>query len=100
MEIKATFMLLPTEVGGRHNSIRSGYRPDWRLNSTPHITNGIISKLNKEPLSPGEITDITILPFLEDNWLDLSSGDKINAYEGSNLIGVALVKELINLEEL
>lgn len=94
--ITAKFMLLPTEIGGRMLPIFPGYRPNWSTKGLGEvITCGSIYHIfDQESLKPGEIGLIDIIPLVEENWSHLKKGDTLRAYEGSKLVGAALIEKI------
>ena len=95
-DCKGYLKLFLTENGGRSNPIFSGYQPQHAIYenyqaSAKHYFDDI------EKLSPGDST-LTLVYFLMPEiyprclWI----GRKINLFEGSKLIGVFTVTEIVN----
>lgn len=95
MKIKANFTLIPFDSGGRRNPVSVGYRPDWYCKSYC-LGCGSIVTMSDSPLKPGAVTEITIIPLNDLSWRsELSIGTLIKAHEGSKLVGIASITEVL-----
>jgi translation elongation factor EF-Tu-like GTPase len=92
--LDVTLHLLATELGGRLTPIRSDvYRPQFRLGSASSSCR--VDKLQREPLSPGEVTSGTITLVNPDIFgLSLRVGATFELMEGKKKVGWGSIQKL------
>lgn len=94
--VEARLRLLATGEGGRHGSIQSEYFPHWMIgNRAPDGNdehNGArISLEDRRVLSPGEDGLIRLHPTQPEHWTHVRVDQELEMYEGSRLVGTAVV---------
>lgn len=92
LRFKIKLLVLPTEVKGRLHAVHDGYRPDWKTftNLKPEF-NGAMLNLPK-PISLGELGEGFINPVAPEFWDKVVAGTQLGMFEGSKLVGVAVVE--------
>lgn len=92
---RVRFALLPTEEGGRRAPVRSGYRPGFWLglstNHMPMLHDAAVTLVGTQTLSPGETGVAELAPVVDEPWMQVANGQTLPCYEGSRLIGDAIV---------
>ncbi len=97
--INAIISLLPTENGGRKNSIYNNFKPNFSFH-TKRIYCGEIKLNNKEELKPGESAEV-IIRLLPARTIpkNLTINDSFIISEGAKVIGTGVIKELMKQEK-
>ena len=92
--IKAIITLFPTEAGGRHNAIQSGYRPDFGFNTEKQYS-GKIELLGREELQPGQTAKVYVL-LLPARTIskNLKPSDAFSIREGNKIVGTGVIEEV------
>jgi hypothetical protein len=75
-------------------SIKDGYRPLFKIPNKKSLFSGIINLHNHYELKPGEKCDARVSFFSSEVLNDLIIDSKLEFYEGANLVGYAIIKEL------
>lgn len=97
-DIEVFIRLTPTERGGRKKPIYNGYKPSFTFDSQKHFS-GEIHLLDKRELMPGESAHalVKLLPALNIK-PDLRIGDNFSIFEGSKLVGLGDVENIVKKE--
>src|SRR4051812_23728003 len=94
--IRARLRMLATTEGGR--SVFTGYRASWgvgRRTTRGSLNDGPISIEGRETLNPGDEGIVRVHPALPEFWTGVAVGTPLAMQEGSRLVGVAEVIELV-----
>lgn len=75
-------------------NIKDGYRPLFKVPNKKSLFTGIINLVNNNELKPGGKCDAKVSFFSSEVFNDLMIDSKLEFYEGSNLVGYAIIKEL------
>jgi translation elongation factor EF-Tu-like GTPase len=97
--IRARLHLLTHEEGGRLSPIASGYRSCWAFPPDVHDEwhDGPLT-IESGPgvwLDPGQETTVRLHPLVPDLWPSISPGLRLTMHEGSRVVGVAEVIEVV-----
>lgn len=96
-DVEARVYYLTTFEGGRINPIRNGYRPHLYCDGYWSAMHELI---DAESVSPGEWADVYLTFICPSALLNkIHLGREYNLCEGSYVIGVALITEIIDLEQ-
>ena len=91
--------LLPTEAGGKTNSIRSDYRPSWDLGNQwlgqPMLNDGRILLDDGMALAPGMTGLARLEPLAPEFWGQMVVGAVIPMQEGSHVVGHATILVIV-----
>ena len=89
--------LLPTEQGGRHTAVRSGYRPNCWLGEVgggERLYHDALFTLEEvSEIAPGETGIARLQPLYPDYWRDVTPGREAVVCEGRRVVGTAIVDE-------
>jgi translation elongation factor EF-Tu-like GTPase len=93
--VEAEITLLTPEEGGRRSAIRSGYRPNFRLDHVDGEVRGThdatIWLHGTDALSPGSTARARVYPHVPDSWSDVTAGSRLELREGARVVGRAVV---------
>jgi translation elongation factor EF-Tu-like GTPase len=94
--LKATFKLIATSDGGRASGIHADYRPNWSIGvADPTQQSGApVLVDDAERVEPGESAPIRLFPMWPEFWANVEIGTQLFAFEGSHLVGTAVVTEV------
>ena len=97
--IRARLRLIPTEDGGRHASIASGYRSHWAFPPEVHRDSQdaplTIESGAGRWLGPGDEAIVRLHPLAPALWPRISSGLRLTMLEGLRVVGHAEVLEVV-----
>ena len=98
-DLHAFITLLPTEKGGRHTPISSGYMPSLTFNTVRHYDGQLILN-GKKNLKPGDSGDVTIhmLPAVTLS-KNLKTSDSFTLNEGNKAIGSGVILDVLKKSE-
>ncbi|MDP4284348.1 MAG: hypothetical protein Q8891_07995 [Bacteroidota bacterium] len=93
----AELKYLTTEQGGRKTPAYSGYRPQVKFGFTEMQTSGQQTFIDKEIVYPGETVNAKIKILSPDFFAgNLTEGMKFEFREGSKIIGIGQITDIIN----
>jgi hypothetical protein len=98
--IRARLTMLPTsEDTGRRTPILSGYRSSWDIGNMwegqPTVNDAPLLIEDQDSVHPGAQAVVRLHPLAPEFWADLTTGQRISAYEGSRLVATAEVLEIV-----
>ena len=97
--VRAKLRLVTPEAGGLTQGVWDDYRPNWgvgeRLSGDALIAGAPITVEGTDSIAPGETGMVRLHPMYWDAWSDVLPGQSIPMLEGSRIVGVAQVLEVV-----
>lgn len=100
-DIEAEIFFLPTEQGGRHSPVLSGYRPNHDFGLAGTFNDAAHEYIGCESVAPGQSAKANIW-FLAPECQEgrLYSGFTFTVQEGSRVVGRGVITKVINVSLL
>jgi len=94
VRFRARFVLKAFADGGRLAPVRSGYRPSFGFTADEEMLHDAsVVLVERDVLTPGESTDVDLIPTDAGAWDRVKRGQTLYCYEGVRLVGEAVVQQ-------
>jgi len=97
--VRARLRLVAPEAGGRTTGVWDDYRPNWgigeRLSGDALMAGAPLTVEDRDLIAPGTTGLVRLHPMTWDAWADVRPGQSIPMLEGSRIVGVAEVVEIV-----
>ena len=97
--IRARLRVVAVEAGGPPAGVADGTRPNWgigqRLSGDGLLGRAPVTVESAGRIAPGETGDVRVHPSDWDAWADVRPGQSIPMLEGSRIVGIAEIVEVV-----